>query len=84
MRVHVLHRDKRWRRPQNHLDGRVCPDCGATSHGWAGQRKHQGFHVQLAELLADLAQRAGVEDRPETPWTAAVDGGQDEREALDG
>lgn len=76
----VIHHRK-WRRVNNHLDCRHCPECGATVNGGYGQREHQQWHVDLAGLLDNLSERAGIDtEQAGTPWTAVVDDGQAETE----
>lgn len=82
VKFHVLHH-RRWRRPLNHLDGRVCPDCGASAHGWEGQNAHAAWHEQIDDVLVKLCQRTGIkEEEVELPWTwtAVVEPGEDEDE----
>jgi hypothetical protein len=79
MHVKVLHVDRKWKRPVNHLDNRICPDCGANVHGWPGQRAHRQWHVELAEWLEDLSGQVNPgEPAARIPWTAVVDGDQAE------
>lgn len=87
MHIAIVHRDNRpWRPPRNHLDGRVCPDCGATVHGNVEQHKHRNWHLQLNTLAQELAKRTGITEAPfEVPWRwgAEVEGQNDEAEALE-
>lgn len=79
MRVAIVHLNRKWRPVSNHLDGRKCPECSATVHGNDGQREHRRFHEELAELLAELMERAGVEksDAPWlTPWSGIIEQGE--------
>lgn len=84
MHVAILHRDNRpWPPPPNHLDGRVCPDCGTTAHGHKAQRKHREWHLQLNTLLTEVAKRCGLAETPfEVPWRwgAEVEGQSGELE----
>lgn len=80
MRYRILHHGRKWPRPENHLDGRVCPECRATVHGRHGQKGHEDWHADLAGLLNDLSERSGLEKAEEQPWTAVVD---DDAEPLD-
>jgi hypothetical protein len=75
MHVAIIHRDNRpWPPPGNHLDGRVCPDCGATAHGGKAQRKHRGWHLQLNQLFTELAKRTGLTETPfDVPWRWGAD-----------
>lgn len=69
VKFHVIHH-RRWKRPDNHLDGRRCPDCGATVHGNHGQREHARWHDELNDTLVRLCQDAGItEAELEAPWT---------------
>jgi hypothetical protein len=80
MRVHFLNIDREWRHPKNHLDGRVCPDCGSTVHGWEGQRKHQHRELILTEMILWFLENHGHELPEGNPWTAVVDGDQAQAE----
>jgi hypothetical protein len=68
MHVRILHHDRRWKRPDNHLDGRMCPVCHATVHGQQGQHGHLAWHAELINQLAGRPD-AGPEDGPPVPWT---------------
>lgn len=69
--------DRRWRKAQNHMDARHCPDCGATVHGRHGQNTHRNHHAaeeeyreRVEHLLTELSKRAGItEEDVELPWT---------------
>jgi hypothetical protein len=82
MHIAVMHRDNRpWRAPGNHLDGRVCPDCGTTVHGSKSQAKHRAWHLQLNMLAAELAKRTGITEAGlDVPWRwgAEVQGADDD------
>jgi hypothetical protein len=79
----VLHY-RRWRQVNNHMDCRHCPECGATVNGTHGQHAHQKWHDELAGLLDDLSERAGLDAEDDgTPWTAVVDDGQAETGELE-
>lgn len=94
MHVRVLPGGRRWKHPNNHLDGRVCPACGATVHGPLGQSAHERWHVELDELLDKLRELlAQLHQLAEEPvgeswtWTTILDRGQDQhedREAIEG
>lgn len=72
MHVRILHHDRRWKRPDNHLDGRMCPLCSATVHGQQGQREHLAWHAELIDQLAGHP-GTGQDDGPPVPWTPAED-----------
>lgn len=58
-----------WRPPVNHMDRRVCPDCGSTCHGDKGQQQQREFHLRLNLLLTELCKRTGItEEDIEVPW----------------
>jgi hypothetical protein len=84
----VVFRDRRWRRANNHLDARHCPECGATVHGNYGQSEHQQFHENLESVLGRFTEVIGLlsgqlQDAGQgIPWTAVVDG-SDELEAAE-
>lgn len=73
-RFSVIHH-RRWKRPNNHLDGRVCPTCSATVHGDTGQAKHDAWHQAMNDLLGQVSARAGITEEdyvvPAT-WTAVA------------
>ena len=86
----VTHRERPWPLPRNHMDGRVCPECGLTAHGWDGQRVHNQHHEKqkireaaLLELLSELAKRCGMTEEQvellcdEWRWGAEVTGVED-------
>jgi hypothetical protein len=84
--IRVINWHRKWPRPGNHLDGRICPDCGATAHGWPGQRAHQEWHEQSRELLIKLCQRTGIaEEEVELPWSwsATVEGHAEAPEPIE-
>lgn len=79
----VMHWGRKWPRPRNHLDGRVCPECSATVHGNQAQHHHLNWHAELADRLNSMSERIGFEpEQPGVPWTAAVDEEADQ-EAID-
>ena len=80
--VKVMHWGRKWPRPKNHLDGRVCPECSTTVHGDQAQHTHQRWHLDLQEVL-DSKRSVLADDyqAPSIPWTAAVDE-RDDREAI--
>ena len=76
MRIRILHHDRRWGRPDNHLNGRICPICYATVHGSQSQHGHTDWHIELVRMAELIEQVAGIgqrEDGPPVPWTPAVD-----------
>lgn len=81
MQVHILHHGKRWARPVNHLDGRVCPECHATVHGAYAQKTHEAWHAELAARFNALWEFTGYElpDTGEIGWT----GTDNDREAVE-
>jgi hypothetical protein len=86
MHFRVVHVGRQWPLVANHLDSRECPDCAATVGGKA-QRRHQKWHDEQQELLVMLCQRTGItEEMVDVPWSwsAVVDGGDEEPEAIDG
>lgn len=85
MRFKVVHHGRKWPQVNNHLDNRHCPDCGASVSGNHGQSVHQRWHLELADLLEDLSERAGAGpvESQEPPWTAVVDEASDQ-EAISG
>ena len=82
MHVEVMHWGRKWKRPPNHLDGRVCPKCFTTVHGNHAQHEHQQWHLDLQEVISELSSRPIADDEP-MPWTAAVDE-RDDQEAISG
>lgn len=74
MHFRVYHHGRRWPRPDNHLDGRVCPECAVTVHGNRGQAKHFNWHIELAEVMNSVSSRAGVDEDEGAPmpWTADI------------
>lgn len=74
MHIAIINRDNRpWPAPGNHLDGRVCPDCGATCHG-KKQQKHREWHLQLNTFLTEVAKRCGLAEAPfDVPWRWGAD-----------
>jgi hypothetical protein len=86
----ITRRERPWPHPRNHMDRRVCPDCGATAHGWDGQRTHDRHHEKekvkaaaLAELVTELAKRCGMAEEQvellvdQWQWGAEVTGDED-------
>lgn len=75
MHVAIINRDNRpWPPPPNHLDGRVCPDCGATCHGGKKQRKHREWHLRLNTFMTEVAKRCGLAEAPfDVPWRWGAD-----------
>jgi hypothetical protein len=86
MHVAIIHRDNRpWPPPRNHLDGRVCPDCGATAHGSKSQRKHREWHLKLNELATEFAKRTGLAETPfDVPWRWGADVEGQNTDAIEG
>lgn len=82
MRFRIIHYGRKWRRADNHMDCRHCPDCGCTVNGSYGQNAHEQWHGELAELLESLSERAGIEPDQGPAWTAVLD--ESEPEAIDG
>jgi hypothetical protein len=91
----IYRRERAWPHPRNHMDRRVCPDCGITAHGWDGQRAHAKHHEKeklreaaLTELLTELAKRCGMaEEQVELlvdrwQWGAEVTGVEGEIEGA--
>lgn len=83
MQFRIIHHGRKWRRVDNHLDCRHCPECGCTVNGNHGQHAHRDWHAELAEVLNALSERAGIEQETSPAWTAAVDE-RDEQEAISG
>jgi hypothetical protein len=87
MRYKIIHhRERKWPKPENHLDGRVCPECAVTVHGWTGQRAHDRHHEQQMALMMELAKRTGMtEEELEMPWSwgAEISGTEGEAEAIE-
>lgn len=79
MRFRAVHVSRRWRRPVNHLDGRVCPDCKVTVHGWEGQRRHAEWHAELAAVMQEMFARTGLEE-DQFEVSAAWAGGEEDQE----
>ena len=70
----IHHNNRPWKAPGNHLDGRVCPDCGTTVHGNVNQHKHRDWHLQLNTLATELAKRTGItEGLFDVPWRWGAD-----------
>ena len=86
MHVAIIHRDNRpWPPPGNHLDGRVCPDCGATAHGRKGQARHRNYHLKVHAILAELAKRTGITEEPfQVPWRWGADVESQSADAIEG
>lgn len=91
MRYAVIHHGQKWHRPNNHLDGRVCPRCWATVHGKDGQKHHEQWHadqdqitVGLHEIVARLCTAVNIEQDTEDgfAWDGITSG--TELEASDG
>jgi hypothetical protein len=84
--VRVIHHNNRpWKAPGNHLDGRVCPDCGTTVHGNVNQHKHRDWHLQLNRLATELAKRTGITEEPfEVPWRWGADVESQSADAIEG
>jgi hypothetical protein len=86
MRMHLIHRDKKWPAPKNHYVITACPHCGALvdGYGMAPQHRHQDHHNSLWEWmdwvdgqLGELRKRTGMaEEAVEIPprYTAEVEG----------
>ena len=98
MRVHIIHHGGRaWPMPKNHLDRRVCPDCGVTVHGSQAQTKHHERHLKEEERdsrvvgwLVELAKRCGITEEEvashigqDWSWGAEVTGTEAEIEAAE-
>ena len=82
MHTQIMHWGRKWPRPKNHLDGRVCPKCATTVHGTRAQHAHQQWHLDLQAVLDDISGRAGVEFESEVLWSAVVEDRGDEQEAI--
>jgi hypothetical protein len=74
----------KWQRVQTGLgtELRVCPECAAAVYGPTGQRAHGQWHLELDDLLSELAGKPaagtqvedGEEDEPARPawWKRAL------------
>jgi hypothetical protein len=90
MHYRIIHADKRWKRVENHLDGRECPICHVTVHGHQAQRDHLERHkddIRLREIVDQLAARAGILLHPDDQaapdnWPAEFE--RDDQEAASG
>jgi len=79
MYFRVLNLHRKWPRPGNHFDGRVCPECGTTAHGWKGQNAHGRWHAEQNRLLVMLCQRTGItEEQLEMPWSWTAEADADD------
>lgn len=73
MQFKIIHHGRKWRRVDNHMDQRHCPECACTVNGNWGQNAHLQWHIDLIETLQSVTEHAAETMKPSPPWTAAVD-----------
>ena len=84
MHTAIVHWGRKWPRPKNHLDGRVCPKCFTTVHGTHAQHAHQQWHLDLQAVIDILSGQGTPAPEQPVPWTAAVDEDDGQEAISDG